>query len=127
MKRSMRDRAAHSFGTAHQAPGRPGGPRWGAHSQTVLVWTCQGPNRPGKAVGPGIGSWRSGPGPHRQSTAYRNELIWIVSVRPGPTPIAEIGAPDISSSAFTYAFAFFGRSSKVWALVMSSDQPGRFS
>ncbi len=32
---------------------------------------------------------------------YRNELISIVSVRPGPTPIAEIGAPDISSSAFT--------------------------
>ncbi len=32
---------------------------------------------------------------------YRNELISIVSVRPGPTPIAEIGAPDISSRAFT--------------------------
>ncbi|MGX1271385.1 hypothetical protein RKD18_004579 [Streptomyces phaeoluteigriseus] len=30
-----------------------------------------------------------------------NELIWIVSSRPGPTPIAEIGAPDISSSALT--------------------------
>jgi hypothetical protein len=33
--------------------------------------------------------------------SYRKELISIVSVRPGPTPIAEIGAPDISSSAFT--------------------------
>ncbi len=32
---------------------------------------------------------------------YRNELISIVSSRPGPTPIAEIGAPDISSSALT--------------------------
>ncbi|GHD67608.1 hypothetical protein GCM10010336_30980 [Streptomyces goshikiensis] len=34
-------------------------------------------------------------------SSYRNELISIVSVRPGPTPIAEIGAPDISSRAFT--------------------------
>lgn len=33
--------------------------------------------------------------------AQTNELIWIVSYRPGPTPMAEIGAPDISSSAFT--------------------------
>lgn len=33
--------------------------------------------------------------------SYRNELISIVSSRPGPTPIAEIGAPDISSSALT--------------------------
>ncbi len=33
--------------------------------------------------------------------AYRKELIWIVSSRPGPTPIAEIGAPDISSRALT--------------------------
>lgn len=57
----------------------------------------------------------------------RNELISMVSVRPGPTPIAEIGAPDISSRAFTYACAFFGRSAKVLAFVMSSDQPGRFS
>lgn len=73
----------------------------GATSQTALVWTCQGLDRSGKAVGPGTGSLRSGPGPHGQSTAYRNELISIVSVRPGPTPIAEIGAPDISSSAFT--------------------------
>ncbi|GGP55533.1 hypothetical protein GCM10010231_28090 [Streptomyces sindenensis] len=43
-------------------------------------------------------------GGHRHGAAkvpYRNELISIVSVRPGPTPIAEIGAPDISSSAFT--------------------------
>jgi hypothetical protein len=31
------------------------------------------------------------------------ETISIVSSRPGPTPIAEIGAPDISSSALTYA------------------------
>jgi hypothetical protein len=30
-----------------------------------------------------------------------NGLISIVSVRPGPTPIAEIGAPDMSSSALT--------------------------
>lgn len=58
---------------------------------------------------------------------YRNELISIVSSRPGPTPIAEIGAPDISSSAFTYAWAFFGRSENDFALVMSSDQPGRVS
>ena len=33
--------------------------------------------------------------------AYRNERSWIVALRSGPTPIAEIGAPDISSSAFT--------------------------
>lgn len=58
---------------------------------------------------------------------YRNELISIVSSRPGPTPIAEIGAPDISSSAFTYAWAFFGRSAKVFALEMSSLQPGSIS
>lgn len=58
---------------------------------------------------------------------YRNELISIVSSRPGPTPIAEIGAPDISSSAFTYAWAFFGRSENDFALVMSSDQPGSVS
>lgn len=32
---------------------------------------------------------------------YRNELISIVSSRPGPTPIAEIGAPDMSSRALT--------------------------
>ena len=67
---------------------------------------------------------------HQQNhrTNYdRNDRIWMVSVRPGPTPMAEIGAPDMSSRAFTYAWAFFGRSSKVWALVMSSDQPGRFS
>ncbi len=56
-----------------------------------------------------------------------NELISIVSSRPGPTPIAEIGAPDISSSAFTYAWAFFGRSAKVFALEMSSFQPGSIS
>lgn len=59
--------------------------------------------------------------------SYRKELISMVSVRPGPTPIAEIGAPDISSSAFTYACAFFGRSAKVLAFVMSSDQPGSIS
>ncbi len=57
----------------------------------------------------------------------RNELISIVSSRPGPTPIAEIGAPDISSSAFTYAWAFFGRSAKDLALLMSSLQPGSIS
>ena len=57
----------------------------------------------------------------------RNELISIVSSRPGPTPMAEIGAPDISSSALTYACAFFGRSEKDFALVMSSDQPGSVS
>ena len=58
---------------------------------------------------------------------YRNELISIVSSRPGPTPIAEIGAPDISSRALTYACAFFGRSEKDFALVMSSLQPGSVS
>ncbi len=41
--------------------------------------------------------------------------------------MAEIGAPDISSSAFTYAWAFFGSSAKVFAPLMSSVQPGRFS
>lgn len=60
-------------------------------------------------------------------TDQMNELISIVSSRPGPTPIAEIWAPDMSSSALTYAWAFFGRSEKDFALVMSSDQPGRFS
>lgn len=68
-----------------------------------------------------------GGGPRGRRSGYRNELISIVSVRPGPTPIAEIGAPDISSRAFTYALAFFGSSSKVFALVMSSDQPGKVS
>jgi hypothetical protein len=63
----------------------------------------------------------------RDRRAYKKELISMVSVRPGPTPIAETGAPDISSSAFTYAWAFFGRSAKVCALLMSSDQPGRYS
>ena len=58
---------------------------------------------------------------------YRKGLISIVSSRPGPTPIAEIGAPDISSSALTYARAFFGRSSKVLAPLMSSLQPGSIS
>lgn len=77
------------------------------------------------AAGPPVHTYRR----PRQSglLAYRNELISIVSVRPGPTPIAEIGAPDISSSAFTYACAFFGRSENVCALVMSSDQPGSIS
>jgi hypothetical protein len=53
-------------------------------------------------------------------------LISIVCVRPGPTPIAEIGAPDISSRALTYNCALRGRSSKVLAPVMSSVQPGKF-
>ncbi|GHB77195.1 hypothetical protein GCM10010331_76040 [Streptomyces xanthochromogenes] len=53
-------------------------------------------NRPPEA--PLVGSRACG-SPRR--LAYRKELISIVSVRPGPTPIAEIGAPDISSRAFT--------------------------
>jgi hypothetical protein len=65
--------------------------------------------------------------PPRRGAGYRNELISMVSVRPGPTPIAEIGAPDISSSARTYACAFFGRSEKVLAPEMSSSQPGSVS
>ncbi len=66
---------------------------------------------------------------HRSASPvpYRNELISIVSSRPGPTPIAEIGAPDISSSALTYAWAFFGSSEKDFALLMSSLQPGSIS
>ncbi len=79
-------------------------------------------------------SRRRRPGPRAGSRppwcvrrAYRNELISIVSSRPGPTPIAEIGAPDISSRALTYAWAFFGRSEKDFALVMSSLQPGSVS
>lgn len=68
---------------------------------------------------------------HTASAARKNdqmnELISIVSSRPGPTPIAEIGAPDISSSALTYAWAFFGRSEKDFALLMSSLQPGSIS
>ena len=43
----------------------------------------------------------TGPTADEQKGFYRNELISIVSSRPGPTPIAEIGAPDISSSALT--------------------------
>jgi hypothetical protein len=69
-------------------------------------------------------SWRRTSGSAR---LYRKELISIVSVRPGPTPMAEIGAPDISSSALTYSWAFFGRSLKVLASEMSSDQPGSIS
>ncbi|GGW14908.1 hypothetical protein GCM10010264_60950 [Streptomyces globisporus] len=102
VKRSMRDRAAHSFGGAHRAPERPGGPTWGGATAkphwSGPVKAATGQENP---WGPGCGSFRSGPGPHGRSTAYRNELISIVSVRPGPTPIAEIGAPDISSRAFT--------------------------
>lgn len=141
----MRFSAAHSFdgarSTANGPPRLPaGGPSGHPDTQPPLVWTCQGLDQRGSnprhVVRPGkrerAGAVRR-PGPPRVSqaerlrTAYRNELISIVSVRPGPTPIAEIGAPDISSSAFTYACAFFGRSAKVFALVMSSDQPGSIS
>ncbi|MFE9607931.1 poly-gamma-glutamate hydrolase family protein [Streptomyces sp. NPDC006012] len=64
------------------------GARWG--------W----PSADGHSHRPGPGRPAHGartPGPGCQ----RKELISIVSSRPGPTPIAEIGAPDISSSAFT--------------------------
>ena len=35
-----------------------------------------------------------------QPSRDRTSIVWS---RPGPTPIADIGAPDISSSAVTYA------------------------
>ncbi|BFP53482.1 hypothetical protein SCMC78_32890 [Streptomyces sp. CMC78] len=98
VKRSMRDRAAHSFDAARRAPERPGGPTWGSHHPNRIGLDL---SRSGPAGKGGGARDRNDPGPHRRSTAYRNELISIVSVRPGPTPIAEIGAPDISSRAFT--------------------------
>lgn len=70
--------------TYHRAD-RPS-PRATADTRTRLRPGGRNSHRGGAAVEP---------------AGYRNELIWIVSVRPGPTPIAEIGAPDISSSAFT--------------------------
>jgi hypothetical protein len=104
---------------------------WG--STRIFPSSTRGGLRPtDRAAGP---QTPDGPGPHRgrgrrggsATRQSRNELIWIVSSRPGPTPIAEIGAPDMSSSALTYACAFFGRSANVFAFVMSSDQPGRNS
>lgn len=59
------------------------------HEAGRLTDTRKGPH-PGE---PGCGPF--------VACSYRKELISIVSVRPGPTPIAEIGAPDISSRAFT--------------------------
>ncbi|CAM5629609.1 hypothetical protein SCALM49S_05983 [Streptomyces californicus] len=127
----MRFRAAHSFGAARRAPRHAD--MTGHHPSAVgLDLSRSRPARGQRASRSRLRQARGArgrcdPGPRGQGTAYRNELISIVSVRPGPTPIAEIGAPDISSRAFTYACAFFGRSEKVLALVMSSDQPGRFS
>src|SRR5437899_1416407 len=40
-------------------------------------------------------------GRHPTGRNYRNERSWIVAFRSGPTPTAEIGAPDMSSSART--------------------------
>lgn len=128
----MRFSAAHSFdedGAWLAAHLSGGGPSGHPDTQPLLVWTCQGLDQQRSSVGGHAGGPGRDlrPGPPPCPCAYRNELISMVSVRPGPTPIAEIGAPDISSSAFTYACAFFGRSAKVFALVMSSDQPGSIS
>ncbi|GAA1086992.1 hypothetical protein GCM10009663_33320 [Kitasatospora arboriphila] len=65
----------------------------------MISGNAEGP-RTELGAGPSGGCPRGVPdGSGRES--YRKELIWMVSVRPGPTPIAEIGAPDISSRAFT--------------------------
>ncbi len=111
----------HPFGLRpHGTPGRQPG---------MLSAAVGAPRANGRSAH-GSGGRLAGCGPAagaRRVSSYRNELISIVSSRPGPTPIAEIGAPDISSSAFTYAWAFFGRSEKDLALLMSSLQPGSIS
>lgn len=127
----MRFSAAHSFDEdGHGSPHTSGGGPCGHSLHPTVAGLNLSRSRPAgvtedaHARGPGLDHR---PGPRACPCVYRNELISMVSVRPGPTPIAEIGAPDISSSAFTYACAFFGRSANVFALVMSSDQPGSIS
>jgi hypothetical protein len=59
----------------------------------------------------------------RHSTS-RSCRVWS---RRGPTPTAHTGAPIMSSTARTYACAFFGRSANSRAAEMSSGQPSRYS
>src|SRR5215210_4965951 len=67
-----------------------------------------------------LGRWR------RDHHASRGRIS-MVSSRRGPTPIVDIGAPDISSSARIYACAALGRSSSDRAPAMASSQPGSSS
>ena len=57
-------------------------------------------------------------------TRSRRTRVWS---RPGPTPIAETGVPDSSSTRRTYAWALAGRSAKVFASSSGSNQPSRYS
>ncbi|GGK80884.1 hypothetical protein Ppa06_56310 [Planomonospora parontospora subsp. parontospora] len=79
------------------APPRPPLPRWPYGS-------ARGAEPYGDGSGPAGGAVR-GAGPDRRAEPYGTGQIsgrsWRVSVRPGPTPMAEIGAPLISSRALT--------------------------
>lgn len=84
------------------SPSPPYGPRHSAVRWTLILRLCTSHNRKPPADHAPEGGPAGGRDPARAvPAAYRNELISIVSSRPGPTPIAEIGAPDISSSALT--------------------------
>lgn len=123
----LRDRSADSEDGRAGLRRPPGQGRDGERTSGRSRMSETGPSRHAAAGTARGRRGRAAAGTACRRRDYRNELIWIVSSRPGPTPIAEIGAPDISSSALTYAWAFFGRSENDFALVMSSDQPGRVS
>ena len=54
-------------------------------------------------------------------------LSWSVWSRRGPTPMPHNGAPIMSSSALTYAWALRGSSPNSRAEETSSHQPSRYS
>src|ERR1700741_4233710 len=63
-------------------------------------------------------------GRRRQPVIEWRTIVWS---RPGPTPTAEIRAPDSSSSRATYVRALAGSSSNERHFEMSSHQPGSSS
>lgn len=91
----------------------PAGVRWSAGARVAgAVCSFAGRlGRPAKVV------------PCQPSMSWRT----IVCSRPGPTPIADMRAPEICSRYSTYALAFAGSSSKVRQALMSSNQPGSSS